>query len=57
MALKGEKSVAVLTVFDAPAMTPSGRKAIAEWLRRQARMLVKDGKLYAKRYTGRYLYR
>lgn len=57
MALKGEKSVAVLTVFDAPAMTPSGRKAIAEWLRRQARMLVKDGKLYAKRYTGRSLCR
>lgn len=50
------KSAAVLTVRDAPNMTPEGKKAIAEWLRKQAKMLVKEGKNYSKRFTARYLY-
>lgn len=55
---KRNKSAVVLSVFHAPSMTHTGRKAIAEWLRRQARMLVKDGKNYTKtRFTARYLYR
>jgi hypothetical protein len=52
------KSAAVLTIHRAPAMTPSGRKAIAVWLRRQAAMLMKHGKNYSEtRFTARYLYR
>ena len=50
------KSAAVLTVFDAPNMTPAGLKSIADWMRRQARALVREGKLYGPRMTARYLY-
>lgn len=50
------KSAAVVTVWRADEMTKRGRKAIAKWLRRQAEMLEADGHLYAKRFTGRYLY-
>lgn len=51
-----EKSAAVLTVFDAHKMTPAGRKRIAKWLRSHADMLVGEGKNYAPRFRGRYLY-
>lgn len=55
--MKGkEKSAAVVTVFRADEMTPRGRRQIAAWMRRQASMLEKEGKNYAKRFTGRYLY-
>lgn len=36
-----ERSIAVLTVFDAAETTPAGRKEIARWLRRQATFLEK----------------
>lgn len=53
-----DKSAAVLTVYAAPDMTAKGRRQIAAWLKRQADMLVKEGKNYApKRFTARYLYR
>lgn len=52
------KSAAVLTIFDAPLMTKRGRNQVADWLRRQADMLVKDGEFYTPgRFTGRYAYR
>lgn len=57
MAKGKEKSAAVVTIFDAPNMTAKGKHAIALWLRRQARQLERDAKLYAKRFTARYLYR
>jgi hypothetical protein len=50
------KSAAILTVKDAPAMTKRGRRAIANWLRKQADFLEHDGKALAKRFTARYLY-
>ena len=52
-----DKSAAILTVKDAPKMTPRGRKQIATWLRRQAAFLESDGKRFASRFTARYLYR
>lgn len=51
-----DKSAAVVTVFRADEMTSKGRKQVAAWLRQQASMLEKEGKNYAKRFTGRYLY-
>lgn len=52
-----EKSAAVLTVRDVPAMTRKGRKAIATWLRNHATTIEFRGNLLANRYTARYLYR
>lgn len=52
-----EKSAAIITVKDAPAMTKRGRKAIASWLRRQAGFLEKHGPEFASRFTARYMYR
>jgi hypothetical protein len=49
-------AAAILTIHDAPAMTKSGRRQVAAWLRRQADFLVNDGKSLAKRFTARYLY-
>lgn len=51
------KSAAVLTIIDAPNMTPSGLKSIAKWLHDQAHALAREGKLYGPRMTTRYLYR
>ena len=51
-----EKSAAILTIKDAPKMTASGRRAVAQWLRKQAKFLEKDGSGFAKRFTARYLY-
>ncbi len=52
-----EQTAAVLTIYKAPKMSPQGRKDIAEWLRRQAKALIKDGKLYTPtRFTARYIY-
>lgn len=56
MTKKVEKSAAILTIKDAPNMSAKGKKEIAEWLRRQAKMLIKDGDKYAKNFTARYLY-
>lgn len=52
-----EKSAVILTVKDAQIMTPEGKKEIARWLRRQAKMLEQHGNEYATRFTARYLYR
>ena len=52
-----ERAVATLTIHDAAAMTPSGRRAVATWLKRQAAALQRDGRRYAKRFTARYLTR
>lgn len=56
MAKKAVQSATILTIIDAANMTLRGRRAIADWLRRQAVALVKDGHLYSKRMIARYLY-
>lgn len=49
-------SAAIVTIYRAGEMTPQGRHNVAAWLRRHAHWLVKSGRLYSKRFTGRYLY-
>lgn len=51
------KVAATLTVHRASDMTPLGRKQVAQWLREQARFLVRSGADYSRRYTARYYYR
>lgn len=54
---KNEATAAVVTIYEAPAMTKRGRKAVADWLRQQADYLEQFGAHYAeKRYTARYVY-
>lgn len=53
---KETKAAAVITIRDAADMTPSGRKSIALWMRRQADFLVREGDNLSNRYTARYLY-
>ena len=54
--MKEEKCAATLTVHQAGDMSKEGRKAIAEWLRLQAKSIIKDGEKYSKRYTAKYMY-
>lgn len=50
-----EKAVAVITIKDAGEMTADGRKVIADWIRRQADDLERDGPEYAGRFRARYM--
>ena len=50
------QSAAILTIKDADKMAPEGRKEIANWLRQQAKDLIKYGKNYNKKMIARYLY-
>ncbi len=50
------KSAAVLTIFNAAKMTPSGRRNVAKWLDKQKQILLHDSASLSKRYTARYLY-
>ncbi len=53
-----DQSAAILTINSPGKFTSEGRKDVAEWLRQQAKALVRDGKDYTKgRFTARYLYR
>jgi len=52
-----EKSAAVLTIKNAGNMSKKGKKNIADWLRKQAKALIKDGHLYSKKIIIRYLYK
>jgi len=56
MKKKQWKSAAVLTLVDPGDMSLKGRKAIAEWLRQQAKDLVRIGDQYGKTLRARYLY-
>jgi hypothetical protein len=53
---KEKKCAATLTIHEAAMMTPTGKKEIAEWLRKQAKMLVKEGSNYSTRFRASYLY-
>ena len=55
--MKRDKSAAILTIKRAPDMSPSGRRAIAKWLKSCAALLLKEGKNLGPRFTARYLYR
>jgi hypothetical protein len=46
-----DKLVATLTIHGAAEQDP---KDIANWLREQAKALLKDSKKYSKRFTARY---
>lgn len=50
------KAAAVLTIKDADKMSVEGKKAIAAWLRQQAKDLLKYGEHYSSRFRARYLY-
>lgn len=50
-----ERCCAVLTLKDAGEWSPDGRAMIANWLREQAKGLLKDGKNYAPRFRARYM--
>lgn len=53
-----EKSAAIITIISPGKMTKRGRKDIAAWLQRHAKMLVKDGDKYTEgRFIGRFMYR
>ncbi len=53
-----ELSAAILTIKKPGKMSPSGRRAIAGWLKKQAAYFLKYGKEYSDtRFVARYLYR
>lgn len=54
---KKEESAAILTIKDASKMSDKGRKAIAEWLRQNAKYLIKYGKEYNGSFRARYIYK
>lgn len=55
--MRKEQSAAVVTIKDAARMTKRGKKAIADWLRRCAKFVEKDGEAFAGVCRMRYLYR
>lgn len=50
------KSAAIVTIHRAADMTPSGRRNVAMWLRRQAYFLERHAKKLDRRFRARYLY-
>jgi hypothetical protein len=49
------KVIATLEIKNAAKMTEEGRKEVADWLKEQAKELIKDGKDYAKRFRSCYM--
>lgn len=49
------KVIAILEIKNAAKMTEEGRKEVADWLKRQAKELIKDGKDYTKHFRARYM--
>lgn len=49
-------TAAIVTIKDAGMLTPTGRKDIAKWLRKQAKELEKFGEVYSGTVRARYLY-
>ena len=52
----GDLIAATVVIKDGALMTASGKREIANWLRRQARFLEKHGDELAPRYTGTWRY-
>ncbi len=55
MKQKKEYALAVLTIREAEIMPIERRKEIAEWLRKQAKGLLKQGSKYTNRFTARFI--
>lgn len=54
---KREQSAAIITIKSPGKMTKRSRRDIAQWLKRHADMLLKDGDKYTDgRFTGRFIY-
>ena len=53
--MKKDYALAVLTIREADIMPIKSRKEIAEWLRRQAKELLKPDNNYARTLTARFL--
>jgi hypothetical protein len=51
------KAAAFIKIKDAGNMNKKGRRDIANWLRKEAKALVKDGHLYGRNIIIRYLYK
>lgn len=49
-----DQPVVTLTIRGGASATPKGRKAIATWLRKEARHLERCGKHYAPRTSARF---
>lgn len=50
------KIVASIMIHDAAMMTPKGKKDIADWLKKQAKMLLKEGDNYTTRFRAAFYY-
>jgi len=50
------KAAAILTIRDAANMSEKGRKDIVDWIRQQAKDLIKYGDDYSGTMRARYLY-
>lgn len=50
-------SAAILTIKEIDQMTPSGRKRLAAWIRKQADFLLKHSRELAPTWRARYLYK
>jgi ribosomal protein L37AE/L43A len=49
-----EQPIVTLTIRFGAKATPKGRKAIAAWLRKEARHLERCGRDYAPRFSARF---
>jgi hypothetical protein len=52
-----KKCAATITIHEAAFMTPAGKKQIADWLRKQAKMFLKEGDNYPTIFRNSYLYK
>ncbi len=50
-----DKIIARLTIQDAETMTKERRQEIAQWLRENAKSILKDGDKYSKRFISRFI--
>jgi len=50
-----DKIIATLEIKDTAKMTEEGRKEVAEWLKKQAEDLIKEGKDYSNHFKARYI--
>ena len=53
--MKKDNVIARLTMHRLSEMTPEGRKALAEWLRNNAKFILKEGKNCSKVFTAKYI--
>lgn len=50
----GDKRIGTATIYGAAGMTPERRKEVADWLRKEADALEKDGHTYGSVYVTRF---